>query len=328
MRFSWFSRSSRFGTDESKESGIADEVSGPLKASAVYGNSFAGLHYSIKSTGFRTSARRYESVTNPLDDAGIASAFLVNTRLRRGDLEGEQTIYAYFEDSAAAMLALSGRRQQEDASSIELPLSTRMPLGFSEVVARRRSVRSYTGDAATMADLSAILAAASGETTRQLVELQGSGSLTLRHRSVASAGGLYPIDVVFASLSVIDLPSGIYRYDPTAHRLLSMFAAERVETLLGCFSVPEDAISIRRSCGVILLIGQSWRTMRKYGARGMRFVFMEAGAIGHSVALVATALGYGSVECASVYDDEVHEVLDLDGTDMALLHTIIVGCPP
>jgi SagB-type dehydrogenase family enzyme len=203
-----------------------------------------------------------------------------------------------------------------------------MPLGLSEVVERRRSVRSYTGDAASLSDLSAILAAASGVTTHQLVELNGPGSLTLQHRSVASAGGLYPIDVVFASLGIMELPSGIYRYDPTAHRLLPTFTAERVDTLLGCFSVPEDAISIRRSCGVILLIGQPWRTMRKYGARGMRFVFMEAGAIGHSVALTATALGYGSVECASVYDDEVHEVLDLDGTDMALLHTIIIGCPP
>lgn len=252
MRFSWFSswfgRSSGCRPNGREEPVIANDVSASLKASAVYANSFAGLSSSIRSTGFRTNARRYESVTNPLDDPGIANEFLVNTRLRRGDLEGEQTIYAYFEDPSAAMLALSGKRKQASPSCIELPPATRMPLGFSEVVERRRSVRSYTGDAASLGDLSAILAAASGVTTHQLVELHGSGSLTLRHRSVASAGGLYPVDVVLASLSIMELPSGIYRYDPTGHRLLPMFAADRVQTLLGCFSVPEDAISIRRSC--------------------------------------------------------------------------------
>jgi SagB-type dehydrogenase family enzyme len=325
--FPWFSRPVGRETGVSKLSVPVHEVSGPLKAAAVYANSCNGLNSSIRSTGFRTYARRYESITNLVDDPGIASAFLVNTRLRRGDREGEQSIYTYFEDVSATMLALSGKREHATTPSVALPPPIRMPLALSEVVERRRSIRSYTGDGANLSELSTILTAAAGVTTQESVELQGSGPVTLRFRSVASAGGLYPIDVVFASINIVGLPGGIYRYDPIEHRLLPMFAVERVEALLGCFSVPEDAISIRRSFGVILLVGQPWRTMRKYGGRGMRFVFMEAGAIAHSVSLAATALGNGSVECASVYDDEVHEVLCLDGTETTLLHVIIIGCP-
>ena len=203
-----------------------------------------------------------------------------------------------------------------------------MPLGFSEVVERRRSVRSYTGDAASLGDLSAILAAASGVTTHQLVELHGSGSLTLWHRSVASAGRLYPVDVVLASLSIMELPSGIYRYDPTGHRLLPMFAADRVQTLLRlllrpgrCYLDPTllwcdsphreilaDDAQVRRSRNAL----------RIYGGGSHR---AQRGACGDRPWL-------RHVECASVYDDEVHEVLDLDGSDMALLHAIIIGCPP
>jgi SagB-type dehydrogenase family enzyme len=195
------------------------------------------------------------------------------------------------------------------------------------VIARRRSVRSFTGDMAGLNGLSTILAAAAGVTTQTKMESQGSGSLTLQFRSVASAGALYPIDIIFASISIDGLARGIYRYEPNGHRLLPMFAAEHIDALLGCFSVPEEFISIRRSCGIFLLIGHSWRTMRKYGARGMRFAFMEAGAIGHSVALAVAALGYASVDCANVYDDEVHELLDIDGVDAALFHLIIFGCP-
>jgi len=335
MWFSWFDWVTGRNTRGPKAaapiheglSSLKAEVSGHLKASAVYTNSFTELNSSIRATGFRTNLRRFESVTNPADDPGVASAFLVNTRLRRGDREGEQSIYTYFDDVHAAMLSLGGKRRQASAPSIVLPRPINMQLAFSEVIARRRSIRSFTGDAASLSGLSTILTAAAGVTSQAVVELQDSGSVTLRFRSVASAGALYPIDVVFASINIGGLPRGIYRYEPTEHRLLPMFAAERVDALLGCFSVPEEFISIRRSCGIFLLIGQPWRTMRKYGGRGMRFAFMEAGAIGHSVALAVTALGYASVDCANVYDDEVHEVLDLDGADIALFHLIIFGCP-
>ena len=57
------------------------------------------------------------------------------------------------------------------------------------------------------------------------------------------------------------------------------------------------------------------------------FSAIAAGAMAQNVALATTALGYGSVDCASIYDDEVHEVLRFDGVASALIHTIIVGCP-
>jgi SagB-type dehydrogenase family enzyme len=202
-----------------------------------------------------------------------------------------------------------------------------MRLALTETLARRRSVRSYTGDGLNMSYLSAILAAAAGVTGTPSVQLQGSRRLALKFRSVASAGGLFPVDLIFVALSIKGLNRGIYQYRTNGHALELIANDSAVDRLLNCFAVPEEAISIRRSCGIVLPIGQPWRVMRKYGARGMRFVFMEAGAIAQNVALACTALGYGSVDCASVYDDEVHEVLGIDGHDVALLHAIVVGCP-
>jgi SagB-type dehydrogenase family enzyme len=76
---------------------------------------------------------------------------------------------------------------------------------------------------------------------------------------------------------------------------------------------------------LLLLVGRPWRSMRKYGARGMRHVFLEAGAMAEHVHLAATALGLGSVDCSSVYDDEAHEALGMDGLYEALLHVVVVG---
>jgi SagB-type dehydrogenase family enzyme len=91
--------------------------------------------------------------------------------------------------------------------------------------------------------------------------------------------------------------------------------------------VPDELISLGRANVVFLLVGRPWKTMRKYGARGMRFLFLEAGAITQHINLAAVAAGFGSVECGSVYDDEVHEVLQLDGVYEAVLHSVVVGAP-
>jgi SagB-type dehydrogenase family enzyme len=65
--------------------------------------------------------------------------------------------------------------------------------------------------------------------------------------------------------------------------------------------------------------------MRKYGPRGLRYLLIEAGAITQNIHLATQALGFASVDCASVVDAEVHEVLDIDGLYEALIHTIVIG---
>jgi SagB-type dehydrogenase family enzyme len=89
--------------------------------------------------------------------------------------------------------------------------------------------------------------------------------------------------------------------------------------------MPDEQISVSRANAVFLLIGQPWKSMRKYGPRGLRLLFLEAGAISQNVHLATAALGLGSVDCASVYDDEAHEVLGLDGLHEVLLHVLILG---
>jgi hypothetical protein len=65
--------------------------------------------------------------------------------------------------------------------------------------------------------------------------------------------------------------------------------------------------------------------MRKYGDRGLRFVFIEAGAIAENIHLPTVAFVYGSVDCASVHEDEIHDALGIDGGDEALIHAIVLG---
>lgn len=296
----------------------------PLDAS-VYRNSFVDHDQAGVSTGIRSFRQRFEARFRPTSEPNVAEWFLTNTRLRRDDVEMEHSISSYFTDVATVMLSLLGQRRA--SKQIALKDSVPMRMALSEAIRRRRTRRSFTGDPIDFAHLSTILDAANGITAEPKVDLSSGGSVTYRYRTTASAGGLYPIELYVASCNLRGLSQGIYRHDPVNRALEFCLGADTISPLLETFCLPEHMVSKARAGAIILLVAHPWRTMLKYGPRGMRFVFIEAGAIAQNVELAAGALGYASVACASVYDDELHEVIGVDGVSAALVHAVVIGCP-
>ena len=99
----------------------------------------------------------------------------------------------------------------------------------------------------------------------------------------------------------------------------------------GCLGVRnalagEPAIEQSDAAGVqLIFVISPWRSMRKYGPRGLRFAFQEAGAIAQQINLICTALGLASVESSSFYENELNEALKLDGIFETATHTMTVG---
>ena len=276
------------------------------------------------STGFQTNDLRYRRLIDPRSPR-IAEEFLVNSRLLRHERESETSARSYFSDASAVMLSLLGQEEEPELRSIALPKSVQLPMALDEAIARRRSVRSYTGDRMPLEFLATVLRGAAGITGQADAPLRQGGHVTFQFRSAPSGGGLYPVELYVAAQHVRGLERGIYRYAPVNDCLRQRAESEALETLLGCFSMPEEFISVEKAGAILLLVGQPWRSMRKYGARGVRYMFLEAGAITQNIHLSVAALGFASVDCASIYDDEAHEVLQLDGLYQTLLHTVILG---
>jgi SagB-type dehydrogenase family enzyme len=299
-------------------------IDASLANALVYSNSYRTLNPSVNATGFRTSELQFRTL-HQSNDPAIAEEFLINTRLRRHDWETESSIADYFTDHSITMLATRslGDSNTEEAIGLPAPLPLRMAL--DEALERRRSKRLYTGDSMPLEYVATILRAAVGITGTVRPRLTSGGEATLHFRTAPSAGGLYPVDLYVIALNIIGLDRHIYKYDPHNAVLLPIGSAHNTECLLSAFAMSDDMISLSRACVVCLLIGQPWRTMRKYGARGMRFVFMETGSIAQNINLAAVALGYGSTECASLYDDEAHDALNIDGVYLTLLYFIIIG---
>lgn len=297
---------------------------GNLIRASLGNNGYKPMSPWINSTGFRTQPfrhREHQSLPRAAED------FLVNTRLLRDDVENEKSIESYLLDSGLVTLQLMGRDAPVGVRQVSLPPGAPVDIKFSDVLTLRRSKRDYTGDSIKLDHLSTLLHAGGGVSARAEVQLISGGTADLSLRTVPSGGGLYPVDILVVALNVLGLKLGIYSYHSTVDCLIEAGDEEDARNLIGTFAVSDEMISIPRANMLLLLVARPWKSMRKYGDRGLRFVFHEAGAIAQNIHLAATGLGLGSVDCASFYDDEAHASLGIDGVYQALVHAIVVGVP-
>jgi SagB-type dehydrogenase family enzyme len=160
----------------------------------------------------------------------------------------------------------------------------------------RRSVREFSGEPLSLAQISQMLWAAQGKTSTQ------------GYRTAPSAGALYPLDVYLAAGEIAGLPVGVYRYDPTGHALERVALEDRRRQL------SDAALAqgwIRSAAAVIVLTAVFRRTTRKYGERGHRYVHLEAGHAAQNVYLQAASLGLGTTTVGAFHDERVKAVLEL-----------------
>ena len=290
---------------------------------AADGNAYHAVNSWVGSTGFRTHGLVFKDLGG--HRRGIGEEFLVQTRYRRSDLETESLVNAYLADASRVMLSRNGEEDVSGLTTVALPESERVPGELAELLACRRSVRQYTGEEVGLDKVAAVLRAAAGISGVGRVALDEGGERTIHFRTSPSAGGLYPIELWVLPVRVRGLSSAVWRYEPRQDVLVEEAGETAVIEALNAFTVPEELMSLRQSALVLLLVGRPWKLMRKYGQRGVRFLFIEAGAMAENVHLACASLGLGSVDCASVRDDAVHAALHLDGELRVLVHTVVVG---
>ncbi len=163
-------------------------------------------------------------------------------------------------------------------------------MSLHRALADRRSVREYSGEEVPLEDLSQILWAAQGVTSKE------------GFRTVPSAGALYPLEIYVAT------GRGVYHYNPPEHTLEAL-SGDDIRAPLAAAALNQNWI--RDAPNVIVITGVVERTRDKYGDRAERYMFLEAGHAAQNIYLETTALGLGTVVVGAFYDDRVREVLGL-----------------
>lgn len=191
---------------------------------------------------------------------------------------------------------------------------------YDAIVVRRRSAERIGTGGLELRELAVILGRSYGITG----EMPIPGGGTQLFRASPSAGALYPAEIYLAVRSVDGLEPGIYHYEVTEHSLALLEGGDL-----------SDRIS-RACCGqafateaavVLFITGVIERTRRKYGDRGYRYVLIDVGHLGQSICLASTALNLAAVTSCGFFDDEVAEILGVDGCEEAPLYLVFIGRP-
>jgi len=174
--------------------------------------------------------------------------------------------------------------------------------------------------------------AAAGVTGTGRVPLRGENpaEAEISFRSAPSPGGLYGVDLFIVAQHLRGLERGLYLYQPRRDKLLLLKTQARdviVDRVIAASAYPDQNMTNSRASFIALLVARPWKLVRKYGDRGLRYLFMEAGEMTQNLHLAAVALGYGSVESASFYDDEMNEAIGMDGGTATTVHMVLIGVP-
>jgi SagB-type dehydrogenase family enzyme len=203
------------------------------------------------------------------------------------------------------LLPALGAKEGKDDVMIKLPKpELKGKVSLEEAIARRRSIRTYSGMPLSDKELSQLLWAAQGITDE-----------ARKLRAAPSAGATYPLETYVASAA------GLFHYNPDGHTLRKIMGDD---LRAGLSSAALGQGFVRSASAVIIFAAVMARTTGRYGKRGVMYVYMEAGHAAQNVHLQAVALGMGSVPVGAFDDQAVANLLKLP-PDQIPLYLVPVG---
>lgn len=194
-----------------------------------------------------------------------------------------------------------------DPERIDLPAPRLQgDVSLEQALARRRSVREFTGQDLTLEQISQLLWSAQGITDEEW-----------GFRTAPSAGALYPLELYV----VRDVE--LYHYQPAEHALARTEAQDARQAV---WKAGLEQGALRDAPVVFLICAVYQRTAQKYGQRATQYVHIEAGHAAQNLLLQAVALGLGGVPIGALYEDQLQAALALPA-DHEPLYVLAVGYP-
>jgi SagB-type dehydrogenase family enzyme len=146
------------------------------------------------------------------------------------------------------------------------------------------------------------------------------GSFPLR--AAPSAGALYPIELYVVVNNVRYLQQGLYHYSSRRHALDLVKTDDYRARITRC-CLHQDFVG--RAAVALVMTAIFHRTTDRYGQRGNRYVYMEAGHISQNIYLQAASLGLGSVAVGAFNDEKLNTLLGVDGQEEMAIYVHAVG---
>jgi SagB-type dehydrogenase family enzyme len=182
-----------------------------------------------------------------------------------------------------------------------------------QTLRNRRSRREYGSSPLSLPELSNLLWATQGITEKADFPW---------YRTAPSAGALHPIDTYLVVNRVSGLDPGIYFLK------IPEFSLEMKKQGDGSSILARAALD--QDMAAAAAIGFVWvavipRCRQKYRQRAYRYIYLDCGHIAQNLYLAATALNLGCCSIAAFFDDEVNDLVGVDGREETVIYLATVG---
>jgi len=232
----------------------------------------------------------------------------------------EQGIGSLFQQQTQYARSTVGRRHLAAAPSSISPEIRPLPRPRMEkgpdlwnVLLNRRSIRDYGEPPLLLAELADLLFAIQGTTAKSSFPW---------YRTAPSAGALHPIDTYLVVNRIDELEAGIYLLR------IEDFSLEMKKKGDFSWQIARAALDqnfARTAAVVFIWVAVIHRSRQKYRERAYRYIYLDCGHICQNLYLAATALGIGCCGVGAFFDDEVNELVGVDGQEETAIYLATVG---
>ena len=121
-----------------------------------------------------------------------------------------------------------------------------------------------------------------------------------------------------------NIAQGVYHYNIKSHNL------EEIKKGDYRSAIAEAALNqpmCHHAAAVFIWTAIFNRSKCKYGQRAYRYIYLDAGHIAENLALSATSINLGTCQIAALYDEEVNQIIDIDGITESTIYLSVVGVP-
>jgi len=205
----------------------------------------------------------------------------------------------------------------DDPKEIQIPNRN-----LTEILKKRKSYREYSDEPLTRKELSYLLWASQGVKKRIMTET-ADGFVDITFRTVPSAGARHPFETFLLLNNVEGFVPGLYRYIATKHKLQALEVTADIQDEIVNACLGQEFL--KSSAATFIWVADSYRNRWRYGERGIRYLFLDAGHVCQNLYLAATAIDAGACALGAFKDEELNSLLGLDGDNLFVIYLATVG---
>ncbi len=188
---------------------------------------------------------------------------------------------------------------------------------LQSAINNRQSRRQFRGESISLTELSFLLWATQG--IRQPIDYGHA------LRTVPSAGARHALETYLAVLNVDNLGAGFYRYLPVSHSILVERLDEQAGQKIIQASFQQDWMA--EAAVIFIWTTIPYRMEWRYGMAAHRVILLDAGHVCQNLYLACEAIGAGTSAVAAYDQEQMDQVLGIDGDDEFVIYTAAVGRP-